>query len=68
MLVISPKEGETFSIGGDIKVSVLEIKQGRVRLGIDAPVSLKISRTNAEDSPAEDGFKTEAKARSGPAS
>lgn len=68
MLVISPKEGETFSIGGDIKVSVLEIKQGRVRLGIDAPVSLKISRTTAEDSPAEDGSKTEAKARSGPAS
>ncbi len=63
MLVISPKEGETFSIGGDIKVSVLEIKQGRVRLGIDAPVSLKISRTTAED-----GSKTEAKARSGPAS
>jgi carbon storage regulator len=44
MLVLSRKDGEEIIIGKDIKVVVLEIQGGRVRLGIDAPRSTSIFR------------------------
>jgi carbon storage regulator len=44
VLVISRREGESLRIGGGITVRVLEIKGESVRIGIDAPASVRITR------------------------
>ena len=44
MLVLTRKVGEEIYIGDRICVKVMEISGGKVRLGIDAPVSLRIYR------------------------
>lgn len=44
MLVVSQKEGERLRIGNEIMVSVLELRGGKVRLGIEAPAELLIER------------------------
>jgi carbon storage regulator len=46
MLVLSRKKNETVVIaGGDIVVTVLEIRGDKVRLGIDAPKDTSIHRS-----------------------
>ena len=45
MLVLTREVGETFSIGDDITVQILGIGGQQVRLGIDAPLHIKIHRT-----------------------
>ena len=37
MLVLSRKENESLIIDGDIKVTVVEVRGDRIRLGIEAP-------------------------------
>ena len=37
MLVLTRKSGESIQIGPQIKVTVIEVKRGQVRLGIEAP-------------------------------
>ena len=49
MLVITRKPGESFKIGGDITVTVLGDRPGRVRLGIDAPVQVPVLRAELLD-------------------
>ena len=44
MLVLSRRIGEGITIGTDIRVQVVEIKGGQVRLGIEAPPSVKVHR------------------------
>lgn len=44
MLVLSRKPNETIRIGSDIQVTVLSVKGGKVRLGLDAPREISISR------------------------
>ena len=44
MLVLSRKQDETITIGGGIKVTVVKIDKGTVKLGIEAPESVNISR------------------------
>jgi len=44
MLVLSRKLGEEIMIGGQIKVTVLKVQGGRVRIGIDAPESVRVLR------------------------
>jgi len=44
MLVLSRKPGEKVHIGADILVTVLEVKGNRVRLGIEAPRSVTVTR------------------------
>ncbi len=45
MLILSRKKGESIKIGDDIEIFVAEIKGDKVRLGISAPDSMKICRT-----------------------
>lgn len=47
MLVLTRKVGETIRIGDDIVVTVLEMRRGQVRIGIDAPRQMRIVRTDA---------------------
>jgi carbon storage regulator len=44
MLVLSRKEGEKIIVGDTIKVTVLEIRGNKVRLGFDAPDDVQIYR------------------------
>ncbi len=49
MLVLTRKAGEGIIIGDNIKITVIELKGGGVRIGIDAPVELKIYRQEVYD-------------------
>lgn len=44
MLVLTRKLGEMIRIGDLIKVTVLEVRSGQVKLGIDAPTEVKVHR------------------------
>ena len=44
MLILTRKPGESIFIGGDIKVTIVEIKGHQIRVGIDAPSELRIYR------------------------
>ena len=44
MLVLSRKVGEEIVIGGNIRIMVVEIRGGKVRLGIDAPKDVPVDR------------------------
>lgn len=50
MLVLSRKCGETIVIDEDIRISVLESHGNRVRLGIQAPASVRIRREELSSS------------------
>jgi carbon storage regulator len=45
MLVLTRREGETFRLGDDIEIEILDIKPGVVRVGIRAPKSVRILRS-----------------------
>lgn len=45
MLVLSRKLHESIRIGEDVTVTIVRINQHAVRLGITAPASMKIART-----------------------
>lgn len=44
MLVLSRRSNESIVIGGEIVVTVLEIRGDQVRLGIEAPRSVTVHR------------------------
>jgi carbon storage regulator len=44
MLIITRKVGETFIIGDEVKITVCSVRNGQVRLGIEAPKSVSIHR------------------------
>ncbi len=47
MLVLTRKEDESIVIGGQIKVIVLGIRGGQIRLGIEAPKDVSICRSES---------------------
>lgn len=48
MLVLSRLAGESIRIGESIEVTVLEVRAGAVKLGIAAPKSIRIFRSELE--------------------
>ncbi len=44
LLVLTRKSGESLFIGGKIKVYVIEVKGGSVKLGIEAPENVLVYR------------------------
>ena len=44
MLVLSRKRDERIIIGNDIAITVVEVRGDKVRLGIDAPLSIPVHR------------------------
>ena len=54
MLVLTRKIGEGIVIGDDIKITIVEMKGGSVRIGIDAPRDKKIYRQEVFDRIAEE--------------
>ena len=44
MLVLSRQRDESIMIGDDVKITVVEIRGNKVKLGIEAPTSVKVHR------------------------
>jgi carbon storage regulator len=44
MLVLGRRAGENIRIGDDIKVIVLEVRGGQIKLGIEAPLEVQVHR------------------------
>jgi carbon storage regulator len=44
MLVLTRRPGESIIVGQDIVITVIEIKGGQVRIGIDAPRDIQVHR------------------------
>ena len=45
MMVIRRKCGESFHIGDDVKITILDVQHGsQVRFGIDAPMAIAVHR------------------------
>ena len=44
MLVLSRKQSQQITLGKSITITVLSVQGGRVRLGIDAPRSVRVLR------------------------
>jgi len=49
MLVLSRKKGQSIMIGNDIEISIIDIQGEQVRLGINAPGSIKVYRKEVYD-------------------
>lgn len=49
MLVISRKSGESFYIGDEIEVIVLDIANSKIKVGINAPGDFKIVRKELKE-------------------
>ena len=44
MLVLSRLEGQVITIGDNIRVTIVEVRGDKVRVGIDAPRDLQVLR------------------------
>jgi carbon storage regulator len=53
MLVIRRKQGESVRIGEEIEVQILELSATRVVLGIRAPSTIRVTRTELLEAAAE---------------
>ncbi|MFH0781253.1 MAG: carbon storage regulator CsrA [Pseudomonadota bacterium] len=49
MLVLTRKLGEGIVIGDDITITIVEMKGGNIRIGIDAPRDMKVHRQEVYD-------------------
>ncbi len=45
MLVLTRKENESLIIDGDIRLTILAVKGGQVRVGVEAPKEVPIQRS-----------------------
>lgn len=44
MLVLTRRPGESIVIGNEVVVTVVEVRSGQVRIGIDAPRHIEVHR------------------------
>ena len=49
MLVLSRHKDEAIIIGDDIKITIVDVRGNKVRLGIDAPHSISVHREEIYD-------------------
>ena len=52
MLVLTRKPDESIVIDGGIKITVMEVRGNRIRLGIEAPKDVAVRRSELESSAA----------------
>jgi carbon storage regulator len=45
VLVLTRREGESFTVGDDVEIEILDIKPGVIRIGIKAPRSVRVMRS-----------------------
>ncbi len=51
MLVLSRKPGEQIRVGENITITVVEVRGNRIKLGIEAPRSVDVVRSELERQP-----------------
>ena len=51
MLVLSRKSGESIVIDGDIRLTIVKVSGNRVRLGIEAPSDVTVTRSELQRRP-----------------
>lgn len=44
MLILTRKKDESIILNGNIEIKIIELDDGKVRIGIDAPKSIEIMR------------------------
>ncbi len=49
MLVLSRKKGESIMLGKDIEINIVDLDDGKVRIGINAPKDIEILRKELFD-------------------
>jgi carbon storage regulator len=49
MLVLSRKRNEVICIGDTIRITVVDIDQGKIRLGIEAPKDVPVDRLEVRE-------------------
>ena len=49
MLVLTRKLNETITIGDNIKITVVRIDKGQVRIGIEAPITVDVRREEHQE-------------------
>ena len=51
MLIMTRKPGDSIAIGEQVVVKIMEIKGGKVQLGIEAPKDVKVSAAEPAERP-----------------
>lgn len=46
MLVISRKKNQSIKLGRDITIKIIDLGHGRVKIGVEAPANISISRVD----------------------
>ena len=59
MLILSRKKGESIIINENITVTIIESSDGRVKLGIDAPKTIEVHRSEVKQSIEEENKKSQ---------
>ena len=49
MLVLSRQKDESIVIGDDVEITIVDVRGGKVRLGITAPKSISVHRREVYD-------------------
>lgn len=49
VLVLSRKTGESFFIGEDVEIFILDIQNDKIKVGINAPIDIKITRKELKE-------------------
>lgn len=57
MLILSRKKDESIIIDGNIKVTIVDIEDGKIKIGIDAPKNVEIMRKELYDNIQEENTK-----------
>ena len=58
MLILNRKVGESIILGDNIEVKILEIQDGRVKIGVEAPKDISILRKEVYDEVIEENRKS----------
>ncbi len=49
MLILTRKSGESIVLGENIEIKVLDVYEGRVKIGVDAPRDVRVLRREVFD-------------------
>ena len=58
MLVLNRKPGESIILADNIEIKILEIQEGKVKIGIEAPIDISILRKEVYDEIIEENKKS----------
>lgn len=59
MLVLSRKPGESIVIAGNVVVTVVEVRAGKVRIGVEAPEEVSVDRLEVYEAKQDEAKRTD---------